>query len=136
MSIIPKKKVIKIKKEIFALSLLCVLIGAAVWDLIYLHGMAEGLRSDIMLSREYAETGDMISAAEALENALDTWLDAEGYTHIFIRHSEIDGATDAFYELKEALLNGDSGFAGAYDKLIYHIDSIEGMEQFTFGSIF
>ena len=125
-----------IKKEIFALSLLFVLIGAAVWNLIYLHGMAESLRSDVSLSRECAEAEEYDKAAEALENALDTWLSAESYTHIFIRHSEIDSTTDAFYELKEALLNEDPGCAGAYDRLIYHIDSIEGMEQFTFGSIF
>ena len=127
---------ISIKKEAFALLLLCFLIGASVWNLVYLHEMAESIRSDISSSREYADAQEYAKAAKALENALNTWLSAEGYTHIFIRHSEIDGTTDAFYELKEALLNSDSGCRGAYDKLIYHINSIEGMEQFTLGSIF
>ena len=107
-----------------------------MWNVIYLHGMAESLRSDIEASREYADGKKYDKAAEALDRALSTWLSSEGYTHIFIRHSEIDSTTDAFYELKEALINEDPGLGGAYDKLIYHIDSIEGMEQFTLGSIF
>ncbi len=131
-----KRSVIDIKKEMLALSLLLALIGAAVWNLIFLHRMTESIRDDILSSREYAAAGDYSDAVGKLDAALDIWLSSESYTHIFIRHSEIDGTTDAFYELKAALLSCDDGYAGAYEKLEYHIDSIEGMEQFTLGSIF
>ena len=56
------------------------------------------------LSRQAAEEGDASRALEELDPALERWLKADSYTHIFIRHSEIDSTADAFYELREVLL--------------------------------
>ena len=67
----------------------------------------------------------------------DFWLGADGYTHIFIRHSEIDSTTDAFFELMSDVRSGDAQSAsGAYEKLAAHLDSLYTMERVTLGSIF
>ena len=61
----------------------------------------------------------------------------EGYTHIFIRHSEIDSTTDAFFELMSDVRSGDAeSAAGSYEKLLAHLSSLYTMERVTLGSIF
>ena len=49
----------------------------------------------------------------------------------------MDSTADAFYDLLE-LLNEENAAASAaaYDKLLYHLDSNDGMEHPTLGSVF
>ena len=83
-----------------------------------------------------ADIGDFDSAKIELDKGLRHWLNADGYTHIFLRHPEIDSTTDAFYELQELLLDGGGdGCAAAYDKLRYHLESIRSMEHISIGSV-
>ena len=64
-------------------------------------------------------------------------MDADSYTHIFIRHPEIDSTTDAFYELLDSVSAGDiKTTQGAFEKVEAHLASIAGMEHITIGSIF
>lgn len=85
----------------------------------------------------YCEAGQFELAEQELENAAQDWLGADGYTHIFIRHSEIDSTTDAFFELMSDVRSGDAQSAsGAYEKLAAHLDSLYTMERVTLGSIF
>ena len=75
-------------------------------------------------------------AEEYAEKALQKWLGAEQYTHIFVRHSEIDATADAFYDLMQSLSGGEyDGIEQAYSKLLYHLSSIATMEQISLGSI-
>lgn len=77
------------------------------------------------------------SRSRSWEKAAQDWLGADGYTHIFIRHSEIDSTTDAFFELMSDVRSGDAQSAsGAYEKLAAHLDSLYTMERVTLGSIF
>ena len=79
--------------------------------------------------------GQPEEAREALDKALKRWLEADRYTHIFIRHAEIDATADAFYELQSQLLSGEGDSSAAYDKLRYHLESIRQMEHPSLGSI-
>ena len=94
------------------------------------------MREALELARQAAEEGDASRALEELDPALERWLKADSYTHIFIRHSEIDSTADAFYELREVLLAEElEGCDAAYGKLRYHIISIQEMEHPRLGSI-
>lgn len=117
--------------------ILAVLLAAALYNVSYLDGKVKDLEAMVDSSAKLMREGDCAAAAEALQRAIDTWNGMEGYTHIFIRHSEIDGATDAFYEYLSDVIAADGGSAeGSYQKLRAHLESIATMEHVTLGSIF
>ena len=124
------------KRELAAIAILVLLIVGSWFNLCYLDSLTEGLEEKLLLSQNAAETGNMEIAEKALIDALDTWLNADGYTHIFIRHAEIDTISDAFYELYDTLLSGENdSLEAAYGKLIYHLDSVNEIEHLSLRSI-
>ena len=124
------------KKEIFALSLLLLLFAASLFNIRAFDRLCLDIAGQVSASAEAMEKGETDAAREHLNNALSTWLDADSYTHIFIRHPEIDSTADAFYELRQELESENSeSCRAAYDKLLYHLESIRTMEHLRFGSI-
>ena len=123
------------KKEIFAIALLVLLFTASLFNIWYFDDLTFRIEEELSLSRVQLASGDVPMAREHLEKALNMWLDADGYTHIFIRHPEIDSTADAFYELGQALEENSESCRAAYDKLLYHLESIRTMEHLRFGSI-
>lgn len=125
------------KRELAAAAVLILLLAGSWWNLKYLRDFTGGLSETLDLSRSYCEAGQFELAEQELEKAAQDWLGADGYTHIFIRHSEIDSTTDAFFELMSDVRSGDAQSAsGAYEKLAAHLDSLYTMERVTLGSIF
>ena len=123
------------KKEIIALLLLVLLFAASLFNIWYFDRLCLDIAGEVNASSDALERGDMDAAQEHLNSALHTWLDADSYTHIFIRHPEIDSTADAFYELGQALEENSESCRAAYDKLLYHLESIRTMEHLRFGSI-
>ena len=124
-------------RELIAGLLLALLILGAVLNIKAADRMAEGIARCLDMSEQAALAGDAEGAAAGMDAALELWLESEGYTHIFIRHSEIDGTSDAFYDAVEELSDGDSeALSAAYDKLRYHLRSLIDMEHVSLGSIF
>ena len=124
------------KKEIFAVSLLVLLLAASLFNIWYFDRLCLDLAEEINASSEALERGDTEAAREHLGHALTMWLDADSYTHIFIRHPEIDATADAFYELGLELEDEKAESChAAYEKLLYHLESIRTMEHLRFGSI-
>ena len=124
-------------RELLAFLLILLLILGAWWNIRAVDSLSEDMLSQLELSEHAAEAGDAAQALAGLDMALERWLRADSYTHIFIRHSEIDSTADAFYELRELLLAGELDCCdAAYGKLRYHIISIQQMEHPALGSIF
>lgn len=123
------------KRELAAGTLLALLIAGAWWNI----RAVDRLTGDILAGLDTAQAaearGQPEEAREALDKALKRWLEADRYTHIFIRHAEIDATADAFYELQSQLLSGEGDSSAAYDKLRYHLESIRRMEHPSLGSI-
>ena len=122
------------KREAVAAALFSALILFSFWNLRRIDKLTGEMTRLLESSEASAESGELDDALGYAEKALEVWLSAEGHTHIFIRHSEIDGTSDAFYELLSAIEEGDA-LSPAYGKLFYHIDSISGMEHVSIGSI-
>lgn len=124
------------KREAVAAALFLVLILLSMWNLRRIDKLTGEMTRLLEVSQASAKSGELDDALHNAEKALEVWLSAEGHTHIFIRHSEIDGTSDAFYELLSAIEEGDTdALSFAYEKLLYHIDSISGMEHVSIGSI-
>ena len=123
------------KRELAAGLLLLLLIAGAWWNIQAVDSLAGDILAGLDASQAAQERGDHPGAQAALDEALNRWLEADSYTHIFIRHAEIDATADAFYELQSQLLSGEGDSSAAYDKLRYHLDSIQRMEHPSLGSI-
>ena len=125
------------KRELFAGAVLLLLAIGSWINLNYLRDFTGGLTETLELSRAYCEAGRFELAESELEKTSDAWLAADGYTHIFIRHSEIDSTTAAFFELMSDVRSEDAqSAAGSYEKLLAHLSSLYTMERVTLGSIF
>ena len=123
-------------RESLAALLILLLILGAWWNIGAVDSLSRDMLSALEESEQAADRGDCYGALRAMDKALDRWLNADSYTHIFIRHSEIDSTADAFYELRELLLSGDlDSCDAAYGKLRYHIISIQEMEHPSLGRI-
>ena len=122
-------------RELAAGALLLLLMAGAWWNIHAVDTLTGDILAGLDTSQAAEEQGDHLTAQAALAKALNRWLEADSYTHIFIRHAEIDSTADAFYELQAQLLAGEGDSSAAYDKLRYHLDSIQRMEHPSLGSI-
>ena len=123
------------KRELAAGALLLLLMAGAWWNIRAVVTLTGDILAGLDISQAAEEQGDHLTAQAALAKALNRWLEADSYTHIFIRHAEIDSTADAFYELQAQLLAGEGDSSAAYDKLRYHLDSIQRMEHPSLGSV-
>mgnify|MGYP004644007859 FL=1 len=124
------------RREYTAMIILAILMLGAWLNLRHMDSLTERIEAKLELSQKAAEQGSMDISEKALLDALDMWLGADGYTHIFIRHSEIDAISDSFYELYDALLSGETdALAPAYEKLIYHLESVNDIEHLSLRSL-
>ena len=95
-------------RELIAALLLALLIVCAVWNISAVNSLTCDIIACVDRSEEAVLRGDGQLARASLERGLTLWLKADSYTHIFIRHSEIDNTTDAFYEAMMELSDNDS----------------------------
>lgn len=125
------------KQEIAAIVILLLLLFGSLVNIRYLDSVTEEMLSLADEAMDFARAGDLASAVEKAEAAANYWAGLDGYTHIFIRHPEIDATTDAFCELLGELYAGDVDEAlGAHLKLRERLLSMARMEHITFGSVF
>lgn len=124
------------KREYIAAVVLLFLIGLSIYNLASIDSLTGDIEIALAKSQSAAEALDFRTARSFLADALERWLAADSYTHIFLRHPEIDSTADTFYELEQVLTQEDvTACAAAYSKLRYHLDSIASMEHLSFGSI-
>ena len=124
------------KKEVIAGAVLALLIALSAWNIYSIDALTDSIGDSLRMSQALADIGDFDSAKTELDKGLRLWLNADGYTHIFLRHPEIDSTADAFYDLQQVLMQEDiTACAAAYSKLKYHLASIDPMEHLSLGSI-
>ena len=124
-------------REICAYLLLLALFLGSLYNIHVMDTKIGSLRTEAEKAYESAQNGDFEDAYRQLRSAADRWLDMDEYTHIFIRHTEIDSATDAFFDMLSDIASKDAESAeGSYRKLDAHLQSLITIEHLSFGSIF
>ena len=125
------------KKELCTGVTLLLLLLAAFWNLIYLNNLMDQISEHIEYSLLYCSLEDYNAAYTETNKALDIWKNAESYTHVFIRHSDIDNFSDIFFDILSAIQNRDKYDAQQMlNKLQHCADSIVRMEMISPGSVF
>lgn len=124
------------KREILAGAFLAALFVLSLWNIRRIDVLTDTVGQHLELSEQAVSGGDLTLAEAELERALSLWSEAEGYTRIFIRHTEIDSTYDAFYQLAEGLYGENTDELKAkFSLLRYHLNSIATMEHLSLGSI-
>lgn len=124
------------RKMYAGILILAVLLGAAIYNVHYLDRKMSRLLQYVDTAGLLESSGDFDSAQLMLREAISFWKGMDSYTHIFIRHSDIDSATDALYECLGCLQDGEPDSAASLEKLRAHLCSILDMEHISLGSIF
>ena len=125
------------KKEIAAAVILALLFIGVLVNIKVAGNIILSLEEDVTAAYESAEKGDFDRAKPQLDAAVEHWMSLDGYTHIFIRHSEINSTTEAYFQLKSDIYAEDMGAVeGSYGLLMATLDSLMTMEQLSLGSIF
>ena len=123
-------------KEWIALALLLLLAVGAIVNIAFLDRLIGDIEAELRETDGLARDGRFDEALQSLDRAIGHWLGANAYTHIFIRHPEIDSTSDAFYELRQALAEQNAeGYPSALEKLCYHLHCIDEMEHVRPGSV-
>ena len=124
-------------REICAYLLLLALFLGSLYNIHVMDEKIGSLRADVGKAYESAQNSDFEDAERQLRSAADRWLGMDEYTHIFIRHTEIDSATDAFFDMLSDIASKDAESAEGSDrKLDAHLKSLITIEHLSFGSIF
>ncbi len=124
------------KKEIAAAVLLLLLLAGVLINIRVNESIVSSLMQEVDAAYESLEGGDTAAASEQLDRAIGHWLSLDGYTHIFIRHSEINSTTDAFYGFRSDICDGADAARGSYGLLKETLRSLMTMEQISLGSVF
>lgn len=124
------------KKEIFAAALLIALSVGSVINLNYLRDCTGAVTAGIDAACEFAQAGRWDSAVSSAEKAEKTWSSASVYTGVFIRHTEADGVSDAFFDFLGAVYGKDSASVRRAGLILKkRIRGLYEMERPSLGSI-
>ncbi len=125
------------KRELFAAALLLLLIIASLFNLSHVQKLTDELLIYLSQSENALESNNAQLAMEYWEKAFKLWESSYSYTHIFIRHQEIDSTAEDFYSVKELILQEETtASSAAYQQLRYRLECIARMEKPTLGSVF
>ena len=125
------------KKELFALALLLLILVGNVWNQHRLETLTSSLDTLVEEAYASARNGLWQQAAHAAQEAEAQWTDADLYTHIFIRHTDIDALTAAFCDCRGAIAGRDEGdILGSFLRLSAGLHSLLDMETLSAGSVF
>jgi len=123
------------KREIIAAALLLSLLGLSIFNVHYMGKKTAILADEIDKAQTLFMDGDTVGAATCIENSLQGWLGWESYSHIMLRHSEIDSLTDAYYALLDEVQSGNEVPEAAFGALTEKLRDIVGKEGMSVGAL-
>ncbi|MGM9521272.1 MAG: DUF4363 family protein [Oscillospiraceae bacterium] len=125
------------KKEIFAAALLAVILALSLINTHYLSSITTEISGLVEKACAEAESDNWDMSEKYAMRAMDIWHGSDGYTHIVLRHSDIDSMTDDFYELMDHIYEQElGGVKSSSGLVIAHLESMRDMERIRLGSIF
>lgn len=125
------------KKEIIAVIVLLLMLGGAVYNYHHLEDITEEVLSLVERSYNAALTGNWDAARRFGEEAAALWTSYDGYTHIFLRHSEIVDTDQALYDYLQQVYDENLNTAKvARDAARARMKHMVDIEKLQPGSIF
>lgn len=122
-------------KEITAALLLVTLLGLSLVNAHLIEKKTSEMSEMVTRSEALYFEDNPDEAAQLLIDTMEGWHEMERYTHIMLRHSEIELVIDGFYELLGQLESPDGATHMDYERLRVILSGIADAEQVRWGSI-
>ena len=123
------------KREYIAVALIAAIFVLAMINVHHIESKTLALNNDIELAEKLYYDGDSDGAVSGIEKSLDTWLSWDSYSHIMLRHSEVDVITETYYELLSELEGEAKASQASFEKLKEALASIADKERISLSSI-
>lgn len=124
------------KKEGLAITIILFVILGSVLNLRYLTSLIHELDAQTNEAVSEAEAENWTISEALASDVMMQWMKMDKYTHVFIRHGEIDAVTDAFCSLLGAIKSREtSDIFMAQLTLHSRLNELVEMERVTPGSI-
>lgn len=124
------------KKEGLAITIILFVILGSVLNLRYLTSLIHELDAQTNKAVSEAEAENWTTSEALASDVMMQWMKMDKYTHVFIRHGEIDAVTDAFCSLLGAIKSREtSDIFMAQLTLHSRLNELVEMERVTPGSI-
>ena len=119
------------KKELFALLLLVLLLAVSAVNYYILRGIVGDIYSEL----DGVTNADPELAENAALRAKAVWDANSPYLHIVLHHDRIESTTDDFYALLSAIRAGDGTAVEASERVKERLKSISDLEKISLGSV-
>jgi polyhydroxyalkanoate synthesis regulator phasin len=125
------------KKELFVGVFLALLLTVSFINIHYIGKLTDNVRQRVDEAVSSAEAENWGEAERKAEEAIALWMGRDTFTHLVLRHSEIEAATEALFALAQQVYSRDKGAAkGAGQAASARLESIANIERVRLGSIF
>lgn len=123
------------KREYVAVFLIVAIFALSMINIRYIENKAQALEDNIVTAEKLYFSGDKEGAVSDITDSLDAWLSWDSYSHIMLRHSEIDVITDEYYDLLSELQGENETSKASFEKLKEDLRSLVSKERITLRSI-
>lgn len=122
-------------KEIIASVLLALIVAAGIINMNFAIKTTDKLIEHVNTAEKQHQDGDEKAAEATLVKSLEEWVSHDQYTHIMLRHDDVDNVTEAYYELI-AGLQSDSCSPALFSSLVERLTRLSEIEKPNMSSIF
>lgn len=123
------------KKELIAAAILILIAIGGIINISIVRKTTETITGEIDTAEKLLLGGDESGAEKAVLDSLDKWLKRDKYSHIMLRHDDVDNVTEAYYELL-AGLRSDMEAPALFASLNERIERLAETEYPKLSSIF
>lgn len=124
------------KKELFAVLLLALLLILSLMNTREISALCKNLSGSVERTRILMSDGDFEGAEDVIRDALALWRGRASYTHCVLRHTDLESIDNAMFELLEAVHSHDVTAVVAAEETLEHLRALRDMESINLGSIF
>lgn len=131
-----RRKYYMVKETVVAVFLVLLLIASLI-NIHYLTKLTHSVATLVDEAAQLAAAEEWGGAEAKAEAAAERWESSDTYTHLVLRHSELESATDALFGFLQAVYAKEKGNAkGAAAAAKARMMSISSIETIKLGSIF
>jgi hypothetical protein len=95
-----------LKKELVAAAILVLIAVCGIINIFVAKKTSDTLICEIEQAEKLLFSGDKTGAEKAVSASLEEWLKQDKYSHIMLRHDDVDNVTEAYYELLTGIQSG------------------------------
>jgi len=125
------------KKELAAIFVLVLVFATSLINIHFLNRLTSDIASLVEQADTFIREENWERAGDRAQKAFDRWENSDSYTHIVLRHSEIESVSVALGDLIKEIYAENAGAArGAARSAAERVRSVSSVERLRLNNIF